>query len=117
MRKVRLSAAYAGILGGLLLSLAGCASERPAKSGPKFDQLIEWAPVAGAMRYGVRAWSGYHLILEESTADTLLTLQPAWLMAMASFDTVLIEVRAYGPNGGRVGDVWRQPWSGRRDPG
>jgi hypothetical protein len=72
-------------------ALSACGSEEvsPRKTLPG---ELHWSRVDGAEHYVVRLWSGYRLLVEESTPDTVLVLDRNILRTTASFDSLSLEV-------------------------
>lgn len=73
-------------------SLVGCAQEEDPV--PVLSEL-SWASIEGSERYTVRLWSGYRLLLEETSSDTSLVLEETLREMVAELDTLSLEVLGY----------------------
>ena len=80
--------------------------------------MLHWAPMAGATQYTVRAWSGYHLLFEETVSDTSLALTENLQRVLAGADSLVLEVKGLGADEASAGDGeeavvghWKRPLS------
>lgn len=94
----------------LVLWGAGCGgAEEPAPPADVVETALHWTPAPGAEDYRVRAWAGYRLLFEVEARDTTLAATAGMRRALATADTVVLEIQARAADGG-VLETRRPRW-------
>lgn len=79
---------------GVSLCFGACGHKAEQQTPPAWPQELHWPAVNGADSYLVRVWSGYRLLFQESSSDTLLALNENMLRVLSDCDSLSLEVKA-----------------------
>ena len=83
----------AALVGGLVFCFTGLlAWGGEEEIAPAEFTSLHWPAIDGAEHYTVRLWSGYRLLMEESSRDTLFEVDLNLRRTAAAFDSLSLEV-------------------------
>ncbi len=68
---------------------------RPSKPRPPGPKNSTGRRSNGADSYLVRVWSGYRLLFQQSSSDTLLALNENMMRVLVDCDSLSLEVKAF----------------------